>query len=71
MGKFNGKGPKPHIVFSNDREMIVSLCAKAGHMTKSEMAQRPVRTARTYLDKHGVKRSVGHKREMRESQPLG
>lgn len=71
MGKFNGKSPKPHIVFSNDREMIVKLCTRAGQMTKSEFAKCPVRTAKTYLDKRGVKRSVGLKKEMRDSQPLG
>ena len=70
MGKFNGKSPKPHIVFSNDREMIVKLCTRAGQMTKSEFAKCPVRTAKTYLDKRGVKRSVGLKKEMRDSQPL-
>ena len=71
MGKFNGLCPKPHIVFSNDREMVVSLCRKAGHMQKSDFAKCPVRTAKTYVDKNGVKRSVGLKKEMRESQHLG
>ena len=71
MGKFNGLSPKPHIVFSNDREMVVSLCRKAGHMQKSDFAKCPVHTAKTYVDKNGVKRSVGLKKEMRESQHLG
>ncbi len=70
MGNFNGPSPKPHVVYSNDRQMIAALCKRAGYMQKSDMAQCPIRTAKTYIDSKGVKRSVGDKKAMRESQYL-
>ncbi len=39
-------------------------------MSRKDQQLCPSRTSRTYIDKHGVKRAVGLKKEMRESQCL-
>lgn len=70
MGNFNSPSPKPHIMYSNDRQLIVALCERAGYMRKSDIAKCPIRTSKTYIDKKGIKRSVGCKKAMRESQFL-
>ena len=70
MGNFNSPSPKPHIVYSNDRQMIAALCKRAGYMKKSDIVKCPIRTATTYRDSKGVKRSVGRKNIMRDSQYL-
>ena len=72
MGVFKSLSPKPHVVYSNDEHMVLMLSTKAGHMTRQQQLEDcPVRTARTYIDKRGVKRSVGRKAELKESQSLG
>ena len=68
MGIFAGLSPKPHQMFSNDMEMIVALCKEAGYLPRAQALLCPVRTTRTYRDKNGVKRCVGKKKELRESQ---
>ena len=68
MGRFNSLSPKPHVMYSNDKEMILLLCRKAGYMSREEAQKCPVRTSRTYLDSRGQKRCVGRKKELRESQ---
>lgn len=68
MGQFNGASPKPHILYSNDRVMIDRICERAGYMSRAMQSQCPTRTSRTYYDKLGVKRCVGKKKEMRDSQ---
>ncbi|CAL1152282.1 unnamed protein product [Cladocopium goreaui] len=68
MGRFKSLSPKPHVMYSNDKEMILLLCRKAGYMSREEAQQCPVRTSKTYLDSRGQKRSVGRKKELRESQ---
>lgn len=70
MGRFGGKSPKPHIVFSNDQVLVQRILDRAGYMSRLEMSMCPVRTTRTYTDKHGVKRCVGVKNVLRESQYL-
>ena len=71
MGKFGGKYPKPHVVYSNDYDLIIHIQESAGYMSREEMSKCPERTCRTYTDRQGVKRSVGLKREMKDSQLLG
>ena len=71
MGKFGGKYPKPHVVYSNDYDLVIHIQEVAGYMSREEMLKCPERTCRTYTDKQGVKRSVGLKREMKDSQLLG
>eukprot|EP00435_Cladocopium_sp_Y103_P009622 s674_g2.t1 len=68
MGHFTGLSPKPHQIFSNDMEMIAALCKEAGYLSRAQAELCPVRTTRTYRDKEGVKRCVGKKKELRESQ---
>ena len=68
MGRFKSLSPKPHVMYSNDKEMILLLCRKAGYMSREEAQQCPVRTSKTYLDSRGQKRSVGRKKELRQSQ---
>ena len=63
--------PKPHIMYSNDKEMILLLCRKAGYMSRDEAQKCPVRTSKTYIDSRGQKRCVGRKKELRESQSFG
>lgn len=70
MGRFGGKSPKPHIVFSNDEVLVQRILDRAGYMSRLEQSMCPVRTTRTYTDKHGVKRCVGVKDVLRESQYL-
>ena len=70
MGIFGSLSPKPHIMYSNDEGLITMLCEKVGFMNREQQQACPVRTAKTYYDKKGVKRSVGRKKELRESQSL-
>jgi hypothetical protein len=57
-------------MFSNDMDMIAALCREAGYLSRAQALLCPVRTTRTYRDKNGVKRCVGKKKELRESQSL-
>ncbi|CAK9083434.1 DAO domain-containing protein [Durusdinium trenchii] len=68
MGVFQSPSPKPHVVYSNDEALIGSIVERAGYMSREDQRACPVRTTKTYIDKHGVKRAVGKKKEMRESQ---
>lgn len=70
MGVFNSTSPKPHIIYSNDQIIIQRISERAGYMSREDQARLPTRTSRTYKDGFGVKRCVGLKKEMRESQQL-
>lgn len=70
MGQFNSASPKPHIIYSNDESIIQQILDRAGYMSRQDQQRCPSRTSRTYYDKLGVKRAVGLKKEMRESQYL-
>lgn len=70
MGQFNSASPKPHIIYSNDEAIIQQILDRAGYMSRQDQQRCPSRTSRTYYDKLGVKRAVGLKKEMRESQYL-
>lgn len=70
MGKFNGPSPKRHRLWSNDSGLLDLIGSRAGYMSRIEQAACPVRTARTYYDKRGVKRRVGNKEALRDSQTL-
>lgn len=70
MGKFNSKSPKPHVLFSNDYVMLTEIFQKAGYLSRNEAKRCPVRTSKAYVDKSGVKRSVGLKKELKDSQFL-
>ena len=70
MGKFNGPTPKRHRLWSNDSVLLNLIASRAGYMSREEQAACTVRTARTYHDKRGVKRRVGIKPALKESQIL-
>ena len=71
MGKFQGLSPKPHVVYSNDMALILAISDRAGYMSRAEQDLCPVRTSISYTDKNGVKRRVGKKKELLESQCFG
>lgn len=50
--------------------IIQRISERAGYMSREDQARLPTRTSRTYKDGFGVKRCVGLKKEMRESQQL-
>ena len=60
--------PKPHIIYSNDESLVQKVVSKAGYMSRAAQQLCPVRTTTTYVDGNGVKRAVGKRKEMRESQ---
>jgi hypothetical protein len=70
MGKFNGPTPKRHRLFSNDRDFLQPIADAAGYMSRVEQSQCKVKTARSYHDKQGVRRHVGNKETLRDSQKL-
>lgn len=51
--------------------MLDCLQARAGYMSRHEQSLCPTRTAVAYVDKQGVQRRVGKKRELKDSQRLG
>ena len=70
MGRFGGSTPKRHRLWSNDPDLLTSIAGRAGYMSKQEMEQCVFRTVRKYVDGNGVKRHVGNKEVLRESQCL-
>ena len=70
MGKFSGPTPKRHKLFSNDEHLLSRIAARAGFMSREEQAACTVKTATKYVDRAGVKRHVGNKRALKESQNL-
>lgn len=70
MGQFCSTSPKPHIIYSNDEVLVQRISERAGYMSREDQARLPTRTSKTYKDRFGVKRCVGLKKEMRESQHL-
>lgn len=70
MGKFNGPTPKRHRLWSNDENFLKLVAEKAGYMSRQEQSLCSTKTARSYLDRWGVKRHVGDKKALQESQNL-
>jgi len=68
MGQFCSESPKPHIIYSNDEIITQRISERAGYMSREDQSRLPTRTSKTYKDRFGVKRCVGLKKEMRESQ---
>ena len=71
MGLFDGPTPKRHRAWSNDYSLIESLQMRAGSMTKEVMGKFTTTLVHKYVDKNGVKRRVGKKKELKASQMLG
>ena len=70
MGKFNAATPKRHRLWGNDSSLLEAVACEAGYMSKHEQGLCPGRTSRTYVDGNGVKRCVGIKGALRDSQTL-
>ena len=71
MGQYGGKTPKPHIAWSNSSEVgFLNRGKLRGWNYKSEEYERN-KTCRSYVDKNGVKRFAGKKKELKQSQKLG
>ena len=70
MGRFAGRTPKPHRIWSNDMELVQSICDRAGYMSREQQRTCVGQTTRKYIDSAGVKRCVGIKDELRSSQWL-
>ena len=68
MGRFAGRTPKPHRVWSNDSELVQVLINRAGYMSREQQRACSGQTTRKYIDSAGVKRCVGLKEELRSSQ---
>ena len=70
MGRFNGPSPKRHRLWSNDLSILEAIHFKAGHMLRSEMQKCNKQLVEIYTDVLGVKRRVGKKKELKDSQHL-
>ena len=70
MGKFPGPSPKCHRIWSNCRELVQGIVDEAGHLWAQERSKFQVSLVHSYVDKRGVRRHTGKKRELRESQSL-
>ena len=71
LGQFNGETAKPHVIWSNDRNLIQAILDRGGSVARSKMAGFKKKLATTYTDKSGVRRHSGKKKELKESQKLG
>ena len=70
MGRFGGETPKRHRLWSNDQLLLEGISCKAGYMFRAEQSQCPGQTTKKYVDRNGVKRHVGIKEALRNSQHL-
>ena len=70
MGRFGAASPKRHRVWSNDVGLLAPLAQRAGYMSRQEQQQCGTKTTTKYTDKHGVRRHVGNKEALRQSQHL-
>ncbi len=70
MGRFGGETPKRHRLWSNDRVLLDGISRRAGYMSREEQMQCPGQTTRKYMDRNGIKRHVGIKHALRNSQYL-
>lgn len=71
MGRFGASSPKRHKVWSNDKAILEMLHHRAGFMSRQQQqACSTTKLVRTYFDKNGVKRCVGIKENLRNSQYL-
>ena len=71
MGNFSGATPKPHMIFSQDRQLVDSIMTRAGYMSKNMQSSFKKSLVTKYIDKNGVARRTGKRQELKESQPLG
>jgi len=70
MGNFGHDTPKNHVVWSNDANLLQAINTRAGYMSRAAQESKPVKLVRKYIDKHGEKRHVGIRQNLRQSQIL-
>ena len=70
MGCFRAATPKRHKVYSNNKQLLEDLHWRAGYMSKEDQAAFETKLVRKYIDKHGVRRCVGIRDKLRDSQHL-
>ena len=71
MGLFGGPSPKPHRIWSNCEEIIVTIEAAAGKMQPGQRKSFPPDQLAVHVrDKNGVIRHTGKTKALRASQLL-
>lgn len=68
MGMFGGATPKLHRIWSNTERLANAVAQRAGYMSREQQNQCMGKTVRKYTDSKGVKRCVGLKKELKQSQ---
>ena len=68
MGLFGGPTPKIHKFWTNLEWLAQALSDRAGYMSRSQQEQCAGKTVKKYVDKKGVRRCVGLKAELKNSQ---
>ena len=68
MGMFRGETPKRHRLWSNCPVLINQVLERAGCMTEGKMGTFTKTLCTKYIDRNGVQRRVGKKKELKESQ---
>ena len=71
MGKFGSASPKRHKVWSNDGGLLEVIFQRGGYMSREQQTACSTKLVRKYIDKKGVRRCVGLKDELQNSQRLG
>jgi len=70
MGNFGAATPKRHRLWSNDEDLLNKIASRAGYMSRQQQGSFTTKTTRKYVDRRGVKRCVGIKKVLKESQNL-
>ena len=70
MGNFGAATPKRHKLWSNDEELLNKIAYRAGYMSRQIQGSFTTKTTHKYVDKRGVKRCVGIKQALKNSQNL-
>ena len=71
MGKFGGKTPKRHRIWSNCEALVNGILDEAGYMSKDEMKRLTGKpTVFRFIDKNGVRRHTGVQKNLKKSQRL-
>ena len=73
MGRYGAKNAKPHKAWSNDPQLLAEIHARAGHITREEMAALKLTQEQAMVKvgmKESGKRTYSGSSTLRESQPL-
>ena len=66
MGMFEGPSAKRHQIWSSDEAVVQSLIDKAGTMEPGKTFAKTL--CSSYVDKNGIRRHTGKRKELKESQ---